>query len=734
MGKAQILRWFLIFVLTIVSYFYVGNFSTLLADSANLAPNPSFETGVSVPDGWITLTQGFGCGYTTTPPALTYDWDSTQAHSGARSVALKNISWPTGTTFTPGGWISSDFIPALPYPQEYEVSVWVLGASSNINLRPILFICQYGETGNVVTSGGFSSLNLPGTNWIRISVNLRGHSSLAKIKLGLGVKCSSSAACSGSLWFDDVNLRMVGKITAHKFEDLNRNGQQDVGEQNLAGWRMNVFRGSGCTGDWVGSGITDTNGNQTFAGRFSYLPLGEYSVAEVLQDGWDNTTPLCQNVNLVAGQIPQINFGNVQSSQPIVPYFSQIDSLWGSQEYDHANSLNLWCGSTIAQCGCAVTSAAMLLRYYGVDRSPTGESTDPGTLNNWLKVSKNKGYINGNVDWFAVVRYSKQAHNIYGTPIIDYVLPNLGENFLILNQELENGRPVILKEPGHFIVATGITGQTYLINDPRWQNRETLQSYGNHFQEMRRFVETHSNLSGILIASSAPVEFLVTDQLGRKAGRDPITGEFFNDIPNATYHLETPLIDDTFEDTLMPPASNGTFLFEAADPESGQYQVLVSGSNNTTVSFRGYDQDGEVSEQILSTTGITEYVMEYSSVQGSQINISQTVDIDIKPGSDTNSVNLKSNGVIPVAILTTPSFDATQVDVSTIKFGSSQATETHGKGHFEDIDNDGDTDLVLHFKTQETGIQDTDTQACLTGITLSGVPIQGCNSIQIVPK
>lgn len=421
-----------------------------------------------------------------------------------------------------------------------------------------------------------------------------------------------------------------------------------------------------------------------------------------------------------------------------VPYFDQTSSPWGDDIYDNANTLNLDCeifgGSTIAACGCAVTSSAMILKYYGVDKSPTGESTDPRILNNWLKNPKNKGYINGNVDWFAVARYSKQAHNIYGTPIIDYVLPNLGENFSILNQELENGRPVILKEPGHFILATGVSGQTYFINDPRWQNRETLLSYGNRFQEMRRFIETHSNLSGILIATQAPVEFLVIDQQGRMSGKDPNTGEVFNDIPSATYHLETPLVDDTFENTPVPPASNGTFLFEAADPESGQYQVLVSGSNNTTITFRGYDQDGEVSEQLLSTTGITDYIMDYSSEQGSRINVTQTVDIDIKPGSDPNSINLKSNGLIPVAFLTTPGFDVTQVDASTVRFGAGEAVEAHGKGHLEDVDGDGDIDLMLHFKTQETGIQNSDTQACLNGITSTGVPFEGCDPIQIVPK
>ncbi len=44
------------------------------------------------------------------------------------------------------------------------------------------------------------------------------------------------------------------------------------------------------------------------------------------------------------------------------------------------------------------------------------------------------------------------------------------------------------------------------------------------------------------------------------------------------------------------------------------------------------------------------------------------VDIDIKPGGDPNSINLNSRGVIPVAILSTETFDATTLDPSTIVF------------------------------------------------------------------
>ena len=113
-----------------------------------------------------------------------------------------------------------------------------------------------------------------------------------------------------------------------------------------------------------------------------------------------------------------------------------------------------------------------------------------------------------------------------------------------------------------------------------------------------------------------------------------------------------------------------------------------------------------------------------------------TVSIDIKPGSSTNPINLKSNGVIPVAILSTATFDATTVDASTVCFGDAEnpsqrdCTEAHGKGHIEDVNGDGRLDMLLHYETQETGIDPGDTQACLTGKTVGGQPIAGCDSIK----
>jgi hypothetical protein len=109
-----------------------------------------------------------------------------------------------------------------------------------------------------------------------------------------------------------------------------------------------------------------------------------------------------------------------------------------------------------------------------------------------------------------------------------------------------------------------------------------------------------------------------------------------------------------------------------------------------------------------------------------------TVQVDIKPGSFPNNINPKSNGVVPVAILTTNTFAATTVDPLSVTFGPRGAVEAYARGHLEDVDGDGDTDMVLHFRTQETGIVCGDTSATLEGRMVNGLGIRGIDSVQTV--
>jgi uncharacterized repeat protein (TIGR01451 family) len=112
------------------------------------------------------------------------------------------------------------------------------------------------------------------------------------------------------------------------------------------------------------------------------------------------------------------------------------------------------------------------------------------------------------------------------------------------------------------------------------------------------------------------------------------------------------------------------------------------------------------------------------------------VAINIKPGSDPNSIKVVKT-TVAVAILTTDAgeyglpiaVDATTIDPLSVRFGTyeeiwgnvSGASEAHNRGHLTDsreldeTTRDGDTDLVVHFDSADTGLVLGTTEACVKG-------------------
>lgn len=104
------------------------------------------------------------------------------------------------------------------------------------------------------------------------------------------------------------------------------------------------------------------------------------------------------------------------------------------------------------------------------------------------------------------------------------------------------------------------------------------------------------------------------------------------------------------------------------------------------------------------------------------------VQIDIKPyqEKDTTKINLDKNKFLKVAILAKGAFDALQVDPATVMFGPAHATAI--RYYINDVNDDGNADMVLVFRILDTGIAESDTSAMLTGSLYDGTAIEGSDT------
>jgi len=115
------------------------------------------------------------------------------------------------------------------------------------------------------------------------------------------------------------------------------------------------------------------------------------------------------------------------------------------------------------------------------------------------------------------------------------------------------------------------------------------------------------------------------------------------------------------------------------------------------------------------------------------------VTIDIKPGDSKNTISIKNDKTVNVAILGSSSFDVNTIVIFPLstdapKFGGANL-RAPVRTSFEDVNFDGYVDLVLKYnsgKANPFGFSPGLGQGCITGKLINNTPIVDCDIVRIV--
>ncbi|MBP7936466.1 MAG: DUF4382 domain-containing protein [Phycisphaerae bacterium] len=246
------------------------------------------------------------------------------------------------------------------------------------------------------------------------------------------------------------------------------------------------------------------------------------------------------------------------------------------------------------------------------------------------------------------------------------------------------------------------------------------------------------------------------------------------------YVLPSPIVTDRLK--FSGAATSGTHLYSVSEIQAfgpalssppvanagGPYAVRDTSWDGAVVVLNGsgsHDPDGDsllyswrIGEQEIGAAAQLSWSFPIGSTQVSltvtdPAGLSDTattavtvsvdeVRIDIKPGEEPNNINLKSKGSLPVAFLTDEGFDAATIDPVTVSCDGglfSGFVKMRGKGgltpmaSMEDVDADGDADLVVHLETSTLPLDGGTTECTLGALTWDGFLVRGRDSVRMVP-
>lgn len=411
-----------------------------------------------------------------------------------------------------------------------------------------------------------------------------------------------------------------------------------------------------------------------------------------------------------------------------VPSFKQNDVVWANDVYDDAVNDTPRCGETMAECACALTSATMVAKYFGVERAPDASSISPQIINDYFKIDS-LGFSESNFRWGYLGNFSEDANEaLLGDqpkleqPVrLDY---DLGD----IKALIQGGKPVILKVNGgaHWVVVKGYDpdDDRLIINDPLHPD----PAFGEYTYLDERYTPvlndsmivyetTNSDYRYLEFATDSRNHLLVVDSMGNKTGFDPEVGQILEEIPNSNYAL------DEYYDPSGETSGGGVYFLTIKLPEDGKFKLKIISQDGGAHDVNVYSSDveGTLAKKVISPVETVEnYTFTYTEeTAGQEVSVVRNIEakIDIVPFVSSNTIIPHKLIPTPVAILGADNFDVSGVIQESLTFGKTGKEKSFKScvKRFVDVDKDGRKDLICFFYGDKTGLEVADYEAILMG-------------------
>ena len=386
-----------------------------------------------------------------------------------------------------------------------------------------------------------------------------------------------------------------------------------------------------------------------------------------------------------------------------VPSLKQYEEPWGSDEYDSAVVNNLGCGQSIKDCGCALTSATMVMNYYGFGQ-------DPGQVNTDFKSSD--WYWQGNFNWWVVGDYAGLSRPSWGY---------FDEE--IIKEYIDGQIPVAVKVRAdftdqHWVVVKGYDDAGLIINDPLFPDPPSgyvhLGDRGYEVFDDGKGVVLYGSVQAPALAmleGSTPGWFEIFSDTEVSVSKDGLeVGDYFK-VGEGDY------LGREGNVRVVQPAVEGSYSVEVEPDEMGICDYTIFSSS----------RDGGIERWDFSNCGGEFW---FHGDGGLVVNIG----IDVRPANEKNFVNGASHSVFPVAILGSEDLSVFEINKYSLELEGAMIYRPNQKTQLRDVNKDGYLDMVVWFERVGMDYLFGGGEACLRGEFKDGLGLMGCDEIKMLPQ